>query len=139
MNDISDREAITSRKIIEPRLPVAAIGILVMAAGLGARYGLTGFLAKYLGLGLWAAFVYSLVVLLRPSMRIIHSVALALLVCWSVEFFQLSPVPAYLSSKNIILRLIFGANFSVWDLPTYAAGIGLGAGVHSLIRRLSGA
>jgi hypothetical protein len=125
--------------LIKNRLGILAAGLSFMAVGLGSRYGLSGFWAKYLGLGLWAGFVYSLVVLVKPSTRIVYSSAVALIVCWSVEFFQLTPVPAYLSSKHIILRLIWGTTFSVWDLPTYAAGIGLGAGVHSLIRRLPGA
>lgn len=109
-----------------------------MTAALCARYGLSGWWAKYLGVGLWAGFVYFLVVLVRPSMRIVYLAGLTLFVCWSVEFFQLTEVPAYLSSKHIILRLIFGTTFSAWDLPTYAAGIFLGAGVHGFIRRLTG-
>jgi hypothetical protein len=123
---------------IKNRVPILIAGIIFMAAGLGARYGLSGWWAKYLGVGLWSGFVYFLVVLVKPSWCIAYSAAAALIVCWSVEFFQLTPVPAYLSSKHIILRLIWGTTFSVWDLPTYAAGIVSGAGVHSLIRRSSG-
>ena len=124
------------RQAVWSRLPIVAAALGVMALGLLARYGLSGWAAKYLGLGLWATMVYVLVVVVRPSMSPLASAAAALAVCWVVEFAQMTPVPAWLSSKHVILRLIFGIGFSAWDLPTYAVGVALGAGVHALVIRV---
>jgi len=125
-------------RFITSRLPAIGAGVLVVAAGLGARYGLTGLWAKYLGVTLWSTCAYVLVVLVKPSIRTGPAATVALAIGWGVEFAQLSPLPAYLSSKHLLLRWIFGADFSAWDLPAYAVGVAIGAGVHLLLRRRSG-
>ena len=53
----------------------------------------------------------------------------------AMEFAQLTGLPAHLASQHIILRLILGACFSIWDLPAYAVGTAFGAGIHFLLRR----
>ena len=114
---------------------IAVAALLVVGLGLACRYGLTGFWAKYLGVALWATEAYVLVVLVRPSIRVRDAAAWALAVSWGVEFFQLTGVPAWLSSQHLLLRLIFGTTFSAYDLPAYAAGVALGAAVHYLVKR----
>jgi hypothetical protein len=124
----------TFARVIRPRMPAAVAGLLVVGAGLGARYGLSGFWAKYLGVALYAAIIYALVAFIKPGMPVVRTGAIALLVCWLIEFGQLTWVPAWLSSKHLILRLIFGALFSGWDLPAYLLGVALAAGAQALWR-----
>lgn len=112
--------------------------MLVLVAGLSARYGLSGFWAKYLGVGLYATIVYALVVFVKPEVLVVRAGAIALFACWLIEFAQLTGVPAILSSKHLILRLVFGYTFSVWDLPAYLLGVLLGVGVHALARSKNG-
>ncbi len=125
------------KQALRSRLPILAAALAIMALGLAARYGLSGWAGKYVGLGLWATMIYALVVLARPSISPLIGAAAALAFCWMIEFAQLTPGPAWLSSQHIILRLIFGIGFSAWDLPTYAVGVGLGAGAHAWVKRAS--
>jgi hypothetical protein len=110
--------------------------ILTIAAGVAVRHWLRwGFWSKYSGVGLWSAVVYALVVLVRPRDGVARCAAVALLISWSVEFAQLTPVPGWLSSKHLVLRMIFGEHFSVGDLPAYAVGVLLAAITHRSIVR----
>ena len=104
--------------------------LLVLAAGLGARYGLSGFWAKYLGVALWATEAYAVVVLLRPRVAVVHAALWALGASWGIEFLQLTPLPQWLSSQHLLLRLIFGTTFNAPDLFAYAAGVAGGALAH---------
>jgi len=38
------------------------------------------------------------------------------LIAWGVELAQMTDVPRWLSQKHVLLRLVFGEVFSVWDL-----------------------
>ncbi len=119
------------------RVPVLGAAVLVVALGLACRYGLSGWWAKYLGVALWATEAYVMVVLVRPQIRARNAALWALAVSWGVELFQLTGVPAWLSSQHLLLRLIFGTTFSAYDLPAYAAGVALGAATHLLVRSKS--
>ena len=119
----------------KPRLYAIGVACVVLAGGLGSRYGLEGFWAKYLGVTLWATCLYTLILAVRPQVSVGAAALLTMGISWLVEFAQLTRVPAYLSLQHIVLRWIFGACFSVWDLPAYVAGSGLGAAIHSLLRR----
>jgi len=116
-------------------LTISGLLIAVLIA-LAARYGLEGFWAKYLGVTLWATCLYTLLLAIQPNLRIIRAAGLALVISWAVEFAQLTGIPALLSSRHIILRWIFGSYFSLWDLPAYVVGVGLGVAFHGLLRRL---
>lgn len=103
-----------------------------IAAGLAIRRFLPwGFWSKYLGVALWAVVVYALLVFIRPRIRLTHCAALALLISWSVELAQLTPVPGWLSAQHPLLRLVFGADFGAADLPAYAAGVLTAAMLHA--------
>ena len=69
--------------------------------------------------------------LLRIGLLGLLAALLALGVSWAVEFAQLSTLPAWLSSQHPLLRWIFGESFRFYDLPSYAAGVALAAGVHA--------
>jgi len=94
-----------------------------LAAGLAARAVLSGWAAKILGVALWATLVAWLVAFVSPSSRPGRAAIVALAISWAVELAQLTPVPAALSARHVLLRLIFGTTFSVWDLPMYGAGV----------------
>src|SRR4051812_26616588 len=116
-------------------LPALAV-LLALGLGLGARAFLTGVPAKVLGVAFYATLVYALVVLVRPEVRVSWALALAVGLCFAIELAQLTPGPAYLSARHFLLRLVFGATFSVWDLVTYVPGALLAAAVHAGARRL---
>ena len=112
------------------RLVLAALGGATVAAGLGVRAAFDGPLAKYGGVALWAVLVYWLVLTVRPAMSVRLAAALTLAISWAVEFAQLTPVPAWLSSKHVVLRLVFGTTFHPPDLLALAGGVLLGAWLH---------
>jgi len=106
---------------------------LTIAAGLGVRAVLAGWTAKYLGVALWATAAYFTVLLVRPSLSVLRAAAIALAVSWAVELAQLTPGPAYLSSRYFFFRLLLGSDFGAWDLPAYLAGVLIGAAVHRAV------
>ncbi len=118
---------------LKARLVLATLSGATIAAGLAARALLDGPLAKYLGVALWATLVYWLVLLARPGMSVRAAAIVTLAISWAVEFAQLTPVPAWLSSQHIILRLIFGTTFHPPDLPALLAGVALAAAAHPLL------
>jgi hypothetical protein len=120
-------------RVQRPAACVAAL--LALAAGLGCRYGLSGWWAKCLGVALWATELYLVLLVVRPGLRVGHAAGLALLLSWAVEAAQLTPIPAWLSAQHVVLRLIFGTTFSLADLPAYAAGVGMGIGAHAVLLR----
>ncbi len=97
-----------------------------LAAGLASRALLRGLPAKVLGVVFWATLVYWLVAFVAPAARPARVAAVALAISWIVELAQLTPVPAALSARHVLLRMIFGTTFSAWDLPMYAAGVAVG-------------
>lgn len=112
------------------RLGATGAAAVTLGAGLAARRFLDGAPAKILGVALWATLVYWLVAFCAPSWRPTRVALLALAISWAVELAQLTPVPAALSARHVVLRMIFGTTFSVWDLPMYVGGVALGLGLH---------
>lgn len=109
--------------------------LLAIAAGLAVRHGHRGFWPKYSGDALWTCVVYALVVFVRPTLRPTQAGLIALGISFTVEFAQITPGPAWLSSKHFLLGLIFGATFSPYDLIAYAVGAGLCFSVHTALSR----
>jgi hypothetical protein len=109
--------------------------LLVLATGLGVRALTDGWFAKYAGVALYATLLYTLVVLVLPRARPTTAGLIALGLSWIVEFAQLTAVPATLSRVHPLLRLVFGATFSLADLPAYAVGALVGVAVHQALRR----
>jgi hypothetical protein len=121
---------------VSVRLPAAAAAIVVVGLGLGVRAVTGGVFAKYAGTALYAVLIYLLVVLVAVHMRPMVAGPVALGICWAVEFAQLTPVPAALSARNVLLRLVFGTSFTVADLWWYAIGATLAVAGHVAIRHL---
>ena len=65
----------------------------------------------------------SIVVFVAPRARPLVAGAVALGLCWAIEFAQLTAVPATLSAHGTVLRMVFGTTFHRADLFWYAVGI----------------
>lgn len=117
------------------RVPALVAAILMLAAGLGVRAVTTGAFAKYAGVALYAALVYTLVVVLVPRWRPLWTAAVAVAFCWLVEFAQLTGVPADLSARSGLARLVLGSTFHPPDLFWYVVGVAATAGADILVRR----
>jgi hypothetical protein len=79
--------------------------------------------------------VYALVVLVAPRLRPLWSAGVAVVFCWLVEFAQLTPVPADLSARSGLARLVLGSTFHPPDLFWYVAGVAVVAGLDAALRR----
>jgi hypothetical protein len=107
---------------------------LTVAAGLGARALLAGLPAKVAGDALYTVLIHVLVVAAQPDVRPSRAAAVALGTSFAVEFAQLTPYPAWLSSKHVILRLVFGTTFGFVDLAGYVVGAAFALAVHAAAR-----
>jgi hypothetical protein len=104
---------------------------LTIAAGLGSRAFFGGLPSKIAGDALYTVLIYVLVVVVRPGVRPSRAFAVALGLSFAVEFAQLTPYPAWLSSKHVILRLIFGTTFGFVDLAGYVIGAAFAVALHA--------
>ena len=109
---------------------------VTVAAGLGVRHVTGGAFGKYAGDALYATAVYWCVVLLRPALRLLVAAAVAVGICWAIELFQLTPIPARLSSHSTLSRLVLGSTFGGWDMVAYPVGVMVAVALHALLRRL---
>lgn len=110
------------------RLPLALACGATVVLGLSARHFLSGSPAAILGTMLYGSLCYLGIRLLRPTGDPRWALGGALAWCWGLELAQLGPLPAWLSSQHLLLRLIFGSTFDPVDLPSYLGGILLVAG-----------
>ncbi|MFJ6698898.1 DUF2809 domain-containing protein [Streptomyces sp. NPDC091272] len=101
-----------------------------IATALGVRAAGEGDFAKYAGDALYTVLWYALVVVALPRVRPVCAAGVALGVSWAVEFAQLTSVPADLSARSGLLRLVFGSTFNAPDLFWYAVGAVAAWGVH---------
>jgi Protein of unknown function (DUF2809) len=130
MTDAAARFVDALRARWEPLLAVP----LTMVLGLGSRAWLTGLPAKVAGDAFYTVLIYVLVLVVRPAARVSRAFAIALGVSFAVELAQLTPYPAWLSSKHVILRLIFGTTFGFVDLAGYVVGALAAASAHVVLR-----
>jgi hypothetical protein len=119
------------------RRVVALLAIpLTVAAGLLARRWLAGLPAKLAGDALYTALVYAIALAFAPDLRPRRAAAIALGWSFAVELFQLTGVPAWLSAKHILLRLIFGTTFGFVDLAGYVIGAIGALSLHAIRRAI---
>jgi len=109
------------------RVFAVALAVLATAAGLGARALLAGAVSKILGDACWALDVYALVRFLGPGQAVRVTAAVTLLISFAVEFLQLTSLPASLSSRHVLLRMLLGSDFHATDLLWYLLAVVLGA------------
>jgi len=99
----------------------SALGFVT--AGLAMRGFASGAVAQHSGTALYAALVYSGVLLVWPRVRPWVIGALAAGFCWLVELTQLTGVPARLAQESVLFRLVLGAQFDPVDLVWYPVGV----------------
>ncbi|MGO3088379.1 MAG: DUF2809 domain-containing protein [Galactobacter sp.] len=75
--------------------------------------------------------------LTRRRVAPVHAWPLGLALCWGVELWQLTAVPARPSSAWIGFRLTLGTSFDWWDMAFYPAGVGVAVLALLLARRLT--
>ncbi|MFD8144697.1 DUF2809 domain-containing protein [Streptomyces sp. NPDC059708] len=109
--------------------------MLTVGAGLGLRAVAAGDVAKYGGDALYTVMLLALVVVAAPRLSPARAAAIALAASWAVEFLQLTAVPAELSRRSTLARLLLGSTFNAPDLAWYAVGAAAGWLVHSALRR----
>jgi len=95
---------------------------LVIAAGLATRSLFDGPISKYTGVALYAVLVYLLVTIVRPTASPRRVFAVSLAICFAIELFQLTPIPARLAAEHRAFALVLGTTFHWPDLLAYAAG-----------------
>lgn len=117
--------------------------LTVLTIGLGLesrayRSALPDFVGAYAGDTLWALMVYLGLGILWPQASVGRRAGLALGFSVAIELSQLYHAPWIDAVRRTRLGgLVLGFGFLWSDLVCYAAGIGFGAGVESLLQRKS--
>jgi hypothetical protein len=109
-----------------------ALALVATVVGLGARALLVGWPAKILGDVCWTLDVYALARFLGPGQPRRRIAAIVLLVSFGVELLQLTPLPAALSSRSVLWKLLLGSHFHAGDLLSYASAVVLAVGLERL-------
>ncbi|MFD3498082.1 DUF2809 domain-containing protein [Streptomyces sp. NPDC058678] len=115
------------------RLAAAGAAVVTAGAGLGLRSVTEGGVAKYGGDALYTVLIHTLVVLMLPRVAPATAAGSALAVSWVVEFVQLTEVPAELSERSSVARLVLGSTFNPPDLLWYGVGAVAGWLVHTAV------
>lgn len=97
----------------------------------------TPFVTQHLGTLLWAVALHWTIRTLLPRGTVVRVSALTLLIAWTVELLQITPIPRTLSSWHPLLRLVFGSSFDLTDMLALAVGVAVAAGLDALRIRLS--
>jgi hypothetical protein len=100
-----------------------AVALGIRAAGNGRLLDSSGSLAQYSGTALYASMVYAAVLFGRPRIAAPVAAAVATGWCWLAELFQLTGIPATLSSHSLAARLALGVAFDPTDLFWYPVGV----------------
>lgn len=104
-------------------------GFLVVGLGIRALTGRdggvdgSGALAQYSGTALYAAMIYAGLFILVPRAEPWVAGVAAIAFCWLVEVLQLTGLPAELSERSLLARLVLGVHFDALDLAWYAIGV----------------
>ncbi|MFD9379824.1 DUF2809 domain-containing protein [Streptomyces sp. NPDC059999] len=126
--DNRDRHAVDP---VRTRLVATGAAVLVVGAGLGLRIVAAGSVAKYGGDALYTVLLLALFVVVAPRAAPLRVAGAALAASWAVEFLQLSAVPAELSERSTLARLVLGSTFNGPDLFWYVVGAAAGCLVHT--------
>ncbi|MBB4736638.1 hypothetical protein BJY16_000097 [Actinoplanes octamycinicus] len=114
---------------LRTRLPAAgaAVGCVLLAFAIRAVTGSpmlsTGLVEQATGTALYASAVFAGVVALWPRLPVVRVALIAAGWCWAVEFLQLTPIPAELSARSVVARLVLGVSFDPGDLFWYLVGV----------------
>ena len=111
-------------------------GVVTLLAGLGVDAAAGGPVGDKAGDAVYATLLVMIAWLVRPQAPVRGLAGAALVWCVAVELLQLSDVPAAVGARAPVARLVLGSGFDLWDLPAYAVGVLVGAGVVVARRRL---
>ena len=118
------------------RAVYALLVLVVIGAGLASRkfpHFLPAQLGKYPGDALWAMMIFFILGALKPKWPSAATGALALSVCYVVEFSQLLQPHWLVAIRQTTLgHLVLGSHFHAQDLLAYAVGIFAGVSVELL-------
>ena len=110
---------------LHPRSAWLLLTLATITLGLLARQFLPALPAKCTGVALYAVMMVFVVKFVRPSLPLVFACTAALAICFAIEAFQATPLPARLNAHFPPLRYVLGEVFSWWDLPAYAVGVAL--------------
>ncbi|MEE6263601.1 ribosomal maturation YjgA family protein [Plantactinospora sonchi] len=99
----------------------AAAGFLVVAMVIRALDD--GAVAQHSGTLLYGSMVYVAVLFVAPRLGPVRAGVIATAFCWLVEVAQLTGVPAALSARSLLARLVLGVRFDPVDLAWYPVGV----------------
>lgn len=105
------------------RLLTFASAVIFLAVALAIRAAADGAFEQYSGTALYASIVYAAVVFLWPRVSPLAAGGIAVGFCWLVEVAQLTHIPAALSQRSLLARLVLGVQFDPTDLAWYPIGI----------------
>jgi len=105
------------------RLVMAAVAAGALAVALALRAAFGGVVEQISGTALYASMVYAAIVFLWPRLSPVAAGAVATGFCWAVEAAQLTGVPAALSARSLLARLVLGIQFDWRDLVWYPLGV----------------
>jgi hypothetical protein len=117
------------------RCAAAITAVVVVGLGLALRAVSSGSIAKYGGDALYTLLLLVLVVLVAPRIAPLKAAGSALAVSCVIELCQLSSVPAELSGRSVVARLVLGSTFNPPDFFWYLVGAGVGWFLHAQTRQ----
>lgn len=133
MNLLPGNRARDAADPVRTRLVATGAAVLIVGAGLGLRIVTAGSVAKYGGDALYTALLLALFVVVAPRTTPLRAATVAVTASWAVEFLQLSTIPAELSGRSTIARLVLGSTFNAPDLFWYVVGAAAGCLVHAAL------
>ncbi len=125
----------TGRRTGRRRIALALAGIVTIALGLGIRAGVDAGWAGPAGDLLYATLMYLAIAFVLPRTGRWQAAAVALSVCWAIELFQTTGIPAQLAQVFPPVRLLLGTTFVPLDLLSYAIGVGLAVVADAVVVR----
>ena len=124
--DVLEREEAVAVRPARSRVRIVAVAVLVIAAGLLVHSTVPGLVGDVTADALYALLVYLVAAFLLPRASALVPAAVALMVCFLIEAWQLTGTPAALVDLFPPARLLVGTTFAALDLAAYAAGVLVG-------------
>jgi hypothetical protein len=116
------------------RVLMLAAAAVFLSVALVIRATAGGGLEQHSGTALYASMVWAGVLFLRPCTAPLSAGAVATAFCWAVEVSQLTGIPAALSARSLVARLVLGVQFDPVDLAWYAVGVLPLVALHQIVR-----
>ena len=121
------------------RRTFAALALSTICIGLVVHWfgtALPPAMRDVIGDALWAMMIFWLIGALVPEKPVVVRGALALAICWLVEFGQLYHAQPLDNFRNTTVgHLVLGSDFGVRDLAAYALGVFAALGLELAARR----